>query len=48
VEKPVVYEGEIAKGSMMFLSLTFAHRVIDGAPAAACLHTLNGHLEDLW
>ena len=31
---------------MMFLSLTFDHRVIDGAPAAAFLHALKGHLED--
>jgi len=48
VEKPVVYQGEITKRSMMFLSLTFDHRVIDGAPAAAFLHTLKGHLEDPW
>jgi pyruvate dehydrogenase E2 component (dihydrolipoamide acetyltransferase) len=48
VEKPVVYQGEIVKRSMMFLSLTFDHRVIDGAPAAAFLHTLKGHLEDPW
>src|SRR4029450_1953310 len=48
VEKPVVYQGEIAKRSMMFLSLTFDHRVIDGPPAAAFLHTLKDHLEDPW
>src|SRR5919109_436672 len=48
VEKPVVYQGEITKRSMMFLSLTFDHRVIDGAPAAAFLHTVKGHLEDPW
>ena len=30
VEKPVVREGEITVRSMMFLSLTFDHRVIDG------------------
>ena len=35
VEKPVIYRGEIAKRSMMVLSLTFDHRVIDGAPAGA-------------
>lgn len=38
-------DGEITKQSMMFLSLTFDHRVIDGAPAAACLHTVKGHLD---
>jgi pyruvate dehydrogenase E2 component (dihydrolipoamide acetyltransferase) len=48
VEKPVVYHGEISKRSMLFLSLTFDHRVIDGAPAAEFLHTLKGHLEDPW
>jgi pyruvate dehydrogenase E2 component (dihydrolipoamide acetyltransferase) len=48
VEKPVVYQGEITKRSMMFLSLTFDHRVIDGAPAAAFLRAVKGHLEDPW
>jgi pyruvate dehydrogenase E2 component (dihydrolipoamide acetyltransferase) len=48
VEKPVVYQGEIAKRSMMFLSLTFDHRAIDGAPAAEFLHTVTAHLEDPW
>ncbi|HXH09062.1 MAG TPA: 2-oxo acid dehydrogenase subunit E2 [Alphaproteobacteria bacterium] len=48
VEKPVVYEGEIAKRSMMFLSLTFDHRVIDGAPAAEFLRAVKGYLEDPW
>jgi pyruvate dehydrogenase E2 component (dihydrolipoamide acetyltransferase) len=48
VEKPIVYQGEIAKRSMMFLSLTFDHRVIDGAPAAEFLHTVTAHLEDPW
>jgi pyruvate dehydrogenase E2 component (dihydrolipoyllysine-residue acetyltransferase) len=48
VEKPVVYEGEISKRSMMFLSLTFDHRVIDGAPAAEFLHSVTAHLEDPW
>ena len=40
VEKPVVYQGEITKRSMMVLSLTFDHRVIDGAPAGAFLQTV--------
>ena len=37
VDKPAVYQGEIAKRSMLVLSLTFDHRVIDGAPAGAFL-----------
>jgi pyruvate dehydrogenase E2 component (dihydrolipoamide acetyltransferase) len=48
VEKPVVYQGAITKRSMMFLSLTFDHRVIDGAPAAEFLCAVKDHLEDPW
>jgi pyruvate dehydrogenase E2 component (dihydrolipoamide acetyltransferase) len=48
VEKPVVYHGEITKRSMMFLSLTFDHRVIDGAPAAEFLRSVTSYLEDPW
>jgi len=40
LEKPVIYRGEITKRSMMVLSLTFDHRVIDGAPAGAFLQTV--------
>lgn len=40
VEKPMIYRGEITKRSMMVLSLTFDHRVIDGAPAGAFLQTV--------
>ena len=43
-----MYQGEITKRSMMFLSLTFDHRVIDGAPAAEFLHTVTSYLEDPW
>jgi len=48
IEKPAVYQGAITGRSMLYLSLTFDHRVIDGAPAAAFLHALKGHLEDPW
>ena len=40
VEKLALYRGEAARRSMMVLSLTFDHRVVDGAPAAAFLQTL--------
>jgi pyruvate dehydrogenase E2 component (dihydrolipoamide acetyltransferase) len=46
VERPVVLEGEIAKRSMMVLSLTVDHRVVDGAPAAEFLRTLKGLIEN--
>ncbi len=37
VDKPAIYKGEIARRTMTTLSLTFDHRVIDGAPAAGFL-----------
>jgi len=40
VEKPAIYRGEITRRAMMTLSLTFDHRVIDGAPAAHFLQTV--------
>ena len=42
VQEPVVREGRIEVGETMALSLTFDHRVIDGAPAARWLQRLNG------
>jgi len=40
IEKPAIYRGEMTRRSMMTLSLTFDHRVIDGAPAAQFLQTV--------
>jgi pyruvate dehydrogenase E2 component (dihydrolipoyllysine-residue acetyltransferase) len=40
IEKPAVYRGEIARRAMMWLSLTFDHRVVDGAPAAEFLQSV--------
>jgi pyruvate dehydrogenase E2 component (dihydrolipoamide acetyltransferase) len=48
VEKPVIAGEQIVKGSTMYLSLTFDHRVVDGAPAAEFLQTVKGLLEDPW
>jgi pyruvate dehydrogenase E2 component (dihydrolipoamide acetyltransferase) len=48
LEKPVIHNGEITKGQTMFLSLTFDHRIVDGAPAAAFLQTVRRYLEDPW
>lgn len=44
-EKPVAYQGELALRKMMTLSLSFDHRIIDGAPAAAFLTELKEVLE---
>ncbi len=48
VEKPIIQEGEVTKGSMIVLSLTFDHRVVDGSPAAGFLQTVKKNLEDPW
>ena len=45
VEKPAVHNGEIAIRSMMFLSLAFDHRALDGVPAGEFLRTLKSRLE---
>ena len=44
-DKPVVVEGKIEARTMCTLSLTFDHRVVDGAPAAAFLARLAELLE---
>jgi len=41
IEKPAIYNGEIAKRSLMALSLTIDHRLVDGAPGADFLRTLS-------
>ena len=45
VEKPVVHNGEIAKRSMVALSLTFDHRAVDGVPAGQLLKAIKQYLE---
>lgn len=45
-EKPAVYKGQIAVRSMMVLSLTFDHQVVDGAPANEFLQTVARYLEE--
>jgi pyruvate dehydrogenase E2 component (dihydrolipoamide acetyltransferase) len=46
VEKPAVHNGQMAIRTMMTLSLSFDHRVADGAPAMRFLRTLADYLED--
>jgi pyruvate dehydrogenase E2 component (dihydrolipoamide acetyltransferase) len=50
IEKPAMFEGEIAPRQMMALSLTFDHRVVDGGPAARFLNTVREYVEQpyLW
>jgi len=44
IEKPAVFNGEINIRQMMTLSLTFDHRVVDGAPAMLFLKDLARYL----
>ncbi len=46
LKKPVVHEDEIVIRSLLTLSLTFDHRVVDGAPAAQFLQTVSGYIQD--
>ncbi|TSI08319.1 dihydrolipoamide acetyltransferase family protein [Lysinibacillus sp. BW-2-10] len=46
VEKPVVRNGEVVINPTMQLSLSFDHRIIDGAPAAQFLTDLKDYLEN--
>ncbi len=45
-EAPVVRNGEVKIASLMKVTLTCDHRVVDGATGAAFLQTLKGLLED--
>ena len=48
--QPVILDGGIYSRWILSLSMTFDHRVIDGAPAARYLQSLNAYLngEELW
>lgn len=46
LQKPAVVDGEIAIRHMMTLSLTFDHRVVDGAPAMTFLNDLASFLRE--
>ncbi|MFN9912981.1 MAG: 2-oxo acid dehydrogenase subunit E2, partial [Pirellulaceae bacterium] len=45
IEEPVVRDGRLEVGLTLTLSLTFDHRVIDGAPAARWLQLLCERLQ---
>ena len=50
VEKPAVYQGQIVPRHQVVLSLTFDHRVVDGAPAARFLDLVRSYVAEplLW
>ncbi len=45
IEKPVVKDGEVVVRKMMILSLSFDHRLVDGAPAARFLQQVKRLVE---
>jgi pyruvate dehydrogenase E2 component (dihydrolipoamide acetyltransferase) len=47
VERPVVKSGKVEVAPIMKLSLSFDHRIVDGAPAARFLQLLKRKLESL-
>jgi pyruvate dehydrogenase E2 component (dihydrolipoamide acetyltransferase) len=47
IEEPVIRAGQIVIGHTLSLSLTFDHRVVDGAPAARWLQALCKHVQAL-
>ena len=46
LQKPVAYEGAVALRTMLPLSLTFDHRVLDGAAAQRFLNAVMAYLAD--
>ncbi len=46
-EKLVVHDGKVAQRWMMTLSLTFDHRLVDGAPAARFMQSIASKLDEL-
>jgi pyruvate dehydrogenase E2 component (dihydrolipoamide acetyltransferase) len=50
VKRPAVIDDEIVPRQLITLSLTFDHRIVDGAPAARFLNTVREYVEEpvLW
>ena len=46
VERPVVINGEIKIRPVMFLALSYDHRIIDGKDSVSFLKLLKENLED--
>ncbi len=45
-QRPVAEQGEVVIRPMMYLALTYDHRIIDGAEAVRCLVSIKESLED--
>jgi pyruvate/2-oxoglutarate dehydrogenase complex dihydrolipoamide acyltransferase (E2) component len=45
-ETPVVREGQVVASMVMYLSLSYDHRAVDGAAAVQFLQAIKSHLEN--
>ena len=46
IERPMVINGEIKIRPVMYLALSYDHRIIDGKDSVSFLKTLKDNLED--
>ena len=46
VERPVVKNGEIISRPVMYLALSYDHRIVDGKESVSFLKCIKEHLED--
>ena len=46
IERPIVINGEIKVRPVMYLALSYDHRIIDGKDSVSFLKTLKDNLED--
>ena len=45
-QRPVARDGQVVIRPMMYLALTYDHRVVDGREAVTCLRTIKQNIED--
>jgi len=46
IERPISKEGEILSRSMMYLALSYDHRIVDGKDSVSFLKCIKEHLEE--
>ena len=46
IERPIIIDGEIKARPMMYLALSYDHRIIDGKDAVSFLKSIKENLED--
>jgi 2-oxoglutarate dehydrogenase E2 component (dihydrolipoamide succinyltransferase) len=46
VQRPVVVDGQVAIRPIMFVALTYDHRIVDGSEAVRFLVAIKNQLED--